>query len=121
MLASDRNPANVTLATNQADQQNVPVNELDSQFEKWFRQEDSLNTFMNARLTLQRFKDFKTKLDVWTQCERRRQREKKAIKRHTQKIREALEFANKEYTLENEYIQKCVVMFDNLQEEICRL
>ena len=46
---------------------------------------------------------------------------KKAIKRHTQKIREALEFANKEYTLENEYIQKCVVMFDNLQEELCRL
>ena len=121
MLASERNPANVTIATNQADQQPLPVTELDSQFEKWFRQEDSLNTFMNARLTLQRFKDFKTKLDVWTQCERRRQREKKAIKRHTQKIREALEFANKEYTLENEYIQKCVVMFDNLQEELCRL
>lgn len=38
---------------------------LDAYFEKWFKEEDSLNAFTNAKLTQQRFKEFKLKLEVW--------------------------------------------------------
>jgi hypothetical protein len=38
---------------------------LETHFEKWFREEDSLQAFLNPKVAKQRFADFKTKMDVW--------------------------------------------------------
>ena len=38
---------------------------LENHFEKWFREEDSLQAFLNPKVAKQRFADFKTKIEVW--------------------------------------------------------
>lgn len=35
---------------------------LENHFEKWFREEDSLQAFLNPKVAKQRFSDFKTKI-----------------------------------------------------------
>lgn len=87
---------------------------MDTYFEKWFREEDSLNAFTNSKLTLQRFKDFKLKLDVWDKSAKNREKIKKSHQRRNQKIRDLLEQAKRQFTFENEYIQKCICLFDNI-------
>lgn len=82
---------------------------LDFHFEKWFREEDSLNAFTNARLTTQKFKDFKIKIEVWNKYQKYRTREKKTYKRHTHKIRDVIQHSSKEFTFENELVEQCIV------------
>ena len=51
-----------------SDYLNAPIlyiNHLENIFEKWFREEDSLNTLTNPRLTKMKLKDFKLKIDIW--------------------------------------------------------
>jgi len=51
-----------------SDDLNAPIlfiNHLENIFEKWFREEDSLNTLTNPRLSQMKLKDFKSKIDIW--------------------------------------------------------
>lgn len=60
-------------------------------------------------------------MEVWNKAAKYRMREKKTYKRHTQKIRDIINQACKEFTFENELVQECVVLFDNMQEELSKL
>ena len=60
---------------------------LETHFEKWFREEDSLQAFLNPKVAKQRFADFKTKIQVWRQRDKQRGRLKKVYKKHNQKLR----------------------------------
>ena len=60
-------------------------------------------------------------MDVWQERDRFRQRNKKAYKRHTQKLRDTLSKAKQQMTFEAEYIQKCSECFDELQEDFRKI
>lgn len=94
---------------------------LETHFEKWFREEDSLQAFLNPKVAKQRFADFKTKIEVWKAREKQRVRLKKAYKQHTQKLRQTLIEKSKRFTIENELVHQCMNVFDNLQEDLHRL
>ena len=64
-------------------EERMDVMVLENHFEKWFREEDSLQAFLNPKVAKQRFADFKTKIEVWKSRQKQRLRVKKAYKQHT--------------------------------------
>ena len=99
----------------------LDITVLENLFEKWFREEDSLQAFLNPKVAKQRFADFKTKVGVWKAREKQRARVKKAYKTHTQKLRQTLIEKSKRFTIDNELVHQCQNAFDNLQEDLHRL
>lgn len=64
-------------------EERMDVMVLENHFEKWFREEDSLQAFLNPKVAKQRFADFKTKIEVWKSRQKQRLRVKRAYKQHT--------------------------------------
>lgn len=62
------NSANNTSAFQISDR--LDLNILETHFEKYYREEDSLQAYMNLKIIKQRFVDFKLKMDVWKQREK---------------------------------------------------
>lgn len=56
-------------------------------------------------------------MDVWIKMENKRSRDKKTFKRRTEKLRDLLATARREFTYENERILECLSQFDNFQED----
>lgn len=52
-------------------------------------------------------------MDVWIKMENKRSRDKKTFKRRTEKLRDLLATARREFTYENERILECLSQFDN--------
>lgn len=99
----------------------LDITVLENNFEKWFREEDSLQAFLNPKVAKQRFQDFKTKVEVWKSREKQRARVKKSYKKHTQKLRSTLIEKAKRFTIDNELVHQCMTIFDGLQEDLSKL
>ena len=90
---------------------------VDSFFDKWYKEEESLNGVLNMKVIKQRNTDFRLKLDSWKKREVERKRLKTRNFEHGKKMREVSEKFSHDFNIEKEKVLECIIEFNKFCED----
>lgn len=85
----------------------VDVGVLDSAYEKWAKEDDSLSGVMNSKLTKIKNADMRLKLDAWKNRVGERKKQKKFTSDHGKEIRKVFDTCKSLFSVDKYLLEEC--------------
>jgi hypothetical protein len=89
---------------------------LDSAFDKWYREEESLSGVLNMKVIKQRNAELKGKLDAWRKRGEERRRVQRRVFEHGRKVRAAFEKLQDDFNIEKDKVLSCIIDYNQFVE-----